>query len=43
MIAYLDRRFPAARAAWERAGAENPVAARELGPWLARLPRSTGK
>jgi hypothetical protein len=39
MLAFLDRRYPDARRIWEGAGRGNAVSARELKPWLARLPR----
>jgi Flp pilus assembly protein TadD len=37
MLAFLDRRYDDARREWEEAG-RDPVQARELEPWMARLP-----
>jgi hypothetical protein len=44
MIAFLDHRYDEARRAWERASqdaSQEPSTARELGPWVARLPGTT--
>jgi Flp pilus assembly protein TadD len=41
MMAFLDHRYDEARRAWERASQE-PSTARELGPWVARLPGPKG-
>ncbi len=38
MLAFIDRRYDDARRAWDTASAD-PVLARELAPWKARLPR----
>jgi hypothetical protein len=37
MLAFLDQRFADARREWEEAS-RDPVQARELEPWVARLP-----
>jgi hypothetical protein len=37
MLAFLDRRYADARREWGEAG-RDPVQARELEPWVARLP-----
>ncbi len=37
MLAFLDQRYDDARRAWQGAG-EDPSIARELAPWVARLP-----
>jgi Flp pilus assembly protein TadD len=41
MVAFLEHRYDEARRAWEHASQE-PSTARELGPWLARLPGTKG-
>jgi Flp pilus assembly protein TadD len=41
MLAFLDHRYEDAREAWRRA-AEDPSTARELAPWVARLPATKG-
>jgi hypothetical protein len=37
MLAYLEKRYPEARRNWETS-AKDPVNARSLAQWLARLP-----
>ena len=38
MLAFIEKRHAAARRDWQKASEADPVTARELRPWLARLP-----
>jgi len=38
MLAFIDKRYRDARRDWEKSSAADAVQARELRPWLARLP-----
>lgn len=38
MLAFIDKRYADARRDWQKASDEDPAAARELRPWLARIP-----
>ena len=38
MLAFLEKRYPEARRSWELAS-KDPVSARAMAQWLARLPK----